>query len=350
MTMTSDATHFWATLMKTHPQRVRFSRADLLEAFGQAFPHSQGDLNQRERLAAILRSLAEAGYVRLPRESNRRGYDHSERTPLPRFVNRLNSRKAIRKATYWRPELAFAQNLPGIWHEELVAIQNWLRKRGGETQYVALRERSVEIFGDEKRLDGMLGTKLFAGGRLSLDLLKCYLPTVPIYVEAIETDQHVRPLLVIENHTTFDTIRRWNQHHKRYSAVAFGSGTAFISSCSSLRPNLQQQGCSGVVLYFGDVDPKGLWIPVRSSQESGIEIRPERTLYELLFRKARDRFIVARDPFPFEADLLEWLPQNLREEAAQCFNRGRRLPQEFLSICDLGVESQEPPPGFASQD
>lgn len=348
--MTSDATHFWATLTDTHPKRVRFSRTELLEAFGHAFPHSQGDLNLRERLAAILRDLAGAGYVRLPTQSNRRGYDHSERTSLPRFVNRLNSRKATQKASYWRPELAFAQDLPSTWHEELVAIQNWLRNRGGEAQYVALRERSVEIFGDEKRLDGMLGTKLFAVGRLSLDLLKCYLPTLPIYIETIETDQHVRPLLVIENHTTFDTLRKWNQRHKRYSAVAFGAGTAFISSCSSLRPSLQQRGCSGVVFYFGDVDPKGLWIPVRSRQESGIEINPERSLYELLFRKARDQFIIARAPFPFEADLLEWLPQNLREEAAKCFNRGRRLPQEFLSIGDLGIESREPPPGFLPQD
>lgn len=339
--MTSDAEHFWATLTNTYPHRVRFSRANLLEAFGRAFPHSQGDLNQRERLAAILHDLAEAGHVRLPRQSNRRGYDHSERTPLPRFVNRINSRKAPRNPIYWRPELAFAQGLPVIWHEELVAIQNWLRKHSRETQYVALRERSVEIFGDEKRLDGMLGTKLFAAGHLSLDLLKCYLPTVPIYVEGIEADQHVRPLLVIENHTTFDTIRRWNQHHRRYAAVAFGAGTAFISSCSSLRRNLQQQGCSGVALYFGDVDPKGLWIPVRSSQESGIEIKPERSLYELLFRKARDRFIVGHTPYPFEPDLLEWLPQNLREETAQCFNRGRRLPQEFLSLCDIAGESQE---------
>lgn len=333
--MTSDASHFWATLMNTHPQRVRFSRTDLLEAFGHAFPHSQGDLNLRERLVVILHDLAEAGYVRLPRQSNRRGYDYSERTPLPRFVNRLNSRKAIPKSTFWRPELAFAQNLPGIWHEELVAIQNWLRNRGAEAPCVALRERSVEIFGDEKRLDGMLGTKLFAVGRLSLNLLKCYLPTVPIYIESIDADQHVRPLLVIENHTTFETLRKWNQHHRRYSAVAFGAGTAFISSCQSLRSNLQRQGCSGVALYFGDVDPKGLWIPARSSQESGIEISPEHTLYELLFRKARDQFLVAHDPFPFEADLLDWLPQNLREEAAQCLNRGRRLPQEILSICDL---------------
>lgn len=339
--MTSDAEHFWATLTNIYPQRVRFSRANLLEAFGRAFPHSQGDLNQRERLAAILHDLAEAGHISLPRQSSRRGYDHSERTPLPRFVRRISSRRAPRNATFWRPELAFAQNLPVNWHEELIAIQNWLRKHGGETQYVALRERSVEIFGDEKRFDGMLGTKLFAAGHLSLDLLKCYLPTVPIYVESIEADQHVRPLLVIENHTTFDTIRRWNQRHRRYSAVAFGAGTAFISSCSSLRRSLQLQGCSGVALYFGDVDPKGLWIPVRSSQGSGIDIRPERNLYELLFRKARGRFIIAHTPYPFESDLLEWLPQNLREEAAQCFDKGRRLPQEFLSFCDIADEGQQ---------
>ncbi len=347
--MTRDAAQFWAALVSAQPRRVRFSRTDLLEAFGRAFPHSQGDLNLRERLTTVLNELAEAGFLRLPKQSNRRGYDHSERTALPRFVNRLDCPRAAHKATFWRPELAFAQDLPGVWHEELLAVQNWLRNRSAGAQVVALRERSVEIFGDEKRLDGMLGTKLFAVGRLSLNLLKCYLPTVPIYIETIDTDQHVRPLLVVENHTTFDSLRKWNQQHRRYSAVAFGAGTAFISSCQSLGSSLQGQGCSGVALYFGDVDPKGLWIPVRASQESGIEISPERTLYELLFRKAREQFIVARAPFPFEADLLDWLPGNLREEAAQCFNRGRRLPQEIVSISDFGVESQEQSQGFPSK-
>ncbi len=348
--MTSDAAHFWAVLVSAQPRRVRFTRTDLLEAFGRAFPHSQGDLNLRERLTSVLNGLAAEGLLRLPKPSNRRGYDHSERTSLPRFVNRLDCSRATQKATFWRPELAFAQDFPGAWHEELVAIQNWLRNRGAAAQIVALRERSMEIFGDEKRLDDILGTKLFAAGRLTLDLLKCYLPTVPVYIEAIDIDQHVRPLLVVENHTTFDTLRKWNQRYRRYSAVAFGAGTAFISSSQSLCASLQSVGCSGVTLYFGDVDPRGLWIPVKASQESGIQIRPDHILYELLFQKAREKFIVARNPFPFEANLLDWLPENLRDEAAQCFNKGRRLPQEILSIWALGgVERQEQSPSFPSR-
>jgi hypothetical protein len=140
----------------------------------------------------------------------------------------------------------------------------------------------------------------------------------------------------VENHTTFDTLRKWNQKRRRYSAVAFGAGAAFISSCQSLRSSLQQQGCSGVALYFGDVDPKGLWIPAKARQESQIEIKPEEALYKLLFNKAKKSFIVPRDPFPFETKLLDWLPENLREEAAHSLNKGRRLPQEIISVWDCG--------------
>jgi len=63
---------------------------------------------------------------------------------------------------------------------------------------VALRERSMDIFGDEKYLDNMLGTKMFGVGRLTLELLRCYIPSVPIYSEAIEPGQVDRPLLVVE--------------------------------------------------------------------------------------------------------------------------------------------------------
>lgn len=335
MMISGEAARFWVALINANSHRVRFTRSDLLEAFGRALPHSQGDVNLRERLGEILNELAESGLVRLPRTSNRRGYDHSERTTLPRFVKRLDNAKETRKQVFWRPELAFAQHLPSTWHNDLLAVQNWLRNGGLDAPIVALRERSVEIFGDEKRLDAMLGTKVFAGGHLSLELLKCYLPTIPIYIEGISPDQTDRPLLVVENHTTFDTFRKWNKQHRRYSAVAFGAGTAFVSSCQSLRAHLTANGCSGEVLYFGDVDPKGLWIPLRAIQETGIEIRPERMLYDLLFRKARTMDILAHDPFSFDPDLVQWLQADLRGEAIRYLSIGRRLPQEILSFWDI---------------
>jgi hypothetical protein len=337
MSPNTQAAQYWEALLSVHPRRSRFSLDELLEAFRRAFPHHEADPNVRQQLAALLHQLAQDGALRLPKPTNRRAYDHAERTVLPRYVNRLDRVRPLAKPTLlWRPELAFARDVPEAWHDVLTAIQEWLRNGGTVARPIAIRERSVEIFGDEKFLDGMLGTQLFSPGRLSLDLLRCYLPSVPIYVETIDFDSKDRPLLVLENQTTFDTVRRWNQQQKRYSAVAFGAGTAFVASCRSLSDHLTTAGCSGTVLYFGDLDPRGLWIPVRAARESGISIRPEEHLYSLLFQKAHKKYLVQKVPFVYEPSLLDWLPANVREQAAQTLMQGRRLPQELITIYDLG--------------
>jgi hypothetical protein len=218
---------------------------------------------------------------------------------------------------------------------ELLDIQNWLRNGGTTAPFVALRERSVEIFGEEKRLDSLLGSQLFAPGRLTLELLRCYLPSVPIYIVTAPENEISRPLLVVENHTTFDTVCRWNEQQRRYAAVAFGAGSAFIAGCKSLRTHLVAPGCNGQVSYFGDLDPKGLWIPKRASKENGIEVRPDETLYTLLLSKGRISRVLNRESLSFEPTLLNWLPESLQTETLHHFKNGRRLPQELISLPDL---------------
>ena len=335
MSLKTQAGHYWSVLLSSHPQRSRFGLDDLLKAFRQSFPHQQGDLNARQQLADLLQQLAEEGLLRLPKATNRRAYDHSERISLPRYASR-NILQPLPKATrVWRPELLFANEVPDTWHDTLSLIQEWLRSGGTKAPPIALRERSVEIFGDEKYVDGLLGTQLFWPGRLSLNLLHCYLPSVPICVEAIQANGQKRPLLVLENLTTFDTLRRWNAQYQYYSAVAYGGGTAFVSSCGSLSSYLAGEGCSGQLLYFGDVDPKGLWIPVRASREIGKAIQADEGLYTLLFQKALRKPSVQRESLVYDPALLDWLPAALREPASQYFDSGRRLPQELISFHDL---------------
>jgi hypothetical protein len=332
----NDAQQFWDALRSTHPRRTRFALEHLLETFQRLFPHRHGDADVRIVLARLLGELEQSGAICLPRKSNRRAYDHSERTPLPKHIVRNDRPGRVKQAAVvWRPELAFASDFGSLWQAELLAVQEWLRNGGTTAALVALRERSVEIFGDEKRLDSLLGTQLFAPGRLTLDLLRCYLPSVPIYVVSLPQDGLPRPLLVVENHTTFDTLRRWNERSRRYSAVAFGAGAAFIAACESLRPHLAAQSCSGQLFYFGDLDPKGIWIPARASQDCGIEVHPDETLYTVLLVKGRKHRALPREPFAFESELLDWLPASLREEVGRHFRSGRRLPQELVALPDL---------------
>jgi hypothetical protein len=336
MNSNNDAQQFWDALRSAHPRRMRFALEHLLEGFRRVFPHRHGDTDVRCVLALLLGELEQSGAIRLPSKANRRAYDHSERTPLPKHVVRSDRPKQLKQlSVVWRPELAFASGFGPSWQAELLAVQEWLRNGGVSATPVALRERSVEIFGDEKRLDALLGTQLFAPGRLTLDLLRCYLPSVPIYAVWLSQDGLSRPLLVVENHTTFDTLCRWNEKRRRYAAVAFGAGAAFIAACESLRPHLAGPGCSGQLLYFGDLDPKGLWIPARASQDSGIEVRPDESLYTVLLAKGREHRALPRELLSFDSSLMNWLPANLHEETGRHFRAGRRLPQELVSLSDL---------------
>lgn len=336
MNRSNDAQQLWDVLCSVHPRRTRFALEHLLEAFRRVFPHRHSDTDVRAVLAQLLGELEQSGTLRLPKKANRRAYDHSERTPLPKHVIRSDRPIQINQSkVVWRPELAFATSLGPAWQTELLAVQDWLRNGGTTAASVALRERSVEIFGDEKRLDSLLGTQLFSQGRLTLDLLRCYLPSVPIYVVSLPPDDSRRPLLVVENHTTFDSLCRWNEKSRRYSAVAFGAGAAFIAACESLRPHLSAPGCSGQLLYFGDLDPKGLWIPARASLESGLAVQPDESLYALLLAKARKHRALPTQPISFEPVVLDWLPAALREETVRHFASGRRLPQELASLPDL---------------
>ncbi|HRZ58436.1 MAG TPA: hypothetical protein P5525_23600 [Candidatus Paceibacterota bacterium] len=336
MNRSTDAQQLWDALLMAHPRRTRFTLQHLLGTFQQVFPHRHGDTDVRAVLTRLLGELEKTGAVRLPSKANRRAYDYSERTALPKHIIRSDRPSRVKQTSIvWRPELAFASEIGPSWEAELLAVQEWLRNGGAAAASVALRERSVEIFGDEKRLDSLLGTQLFAPGRLSLDLLRCYLPSVPVYVVSVPEDGLLRPLLVVENHTTFDTLCRWNEKNRRYSAVAFGAGAAFIAACESLRPSLAAPGCSGRLLYFGDVDPKGLWIPARASEDCGIEVHPDETLYTLLLAKGRKRRVIAHDPLAFESELLDWLPATLRDEVGRHFRSGRRLPQELVALPDL---------------
>lgn len=330
--MTSrDAQRLWDALTGKDERRVVFKLEEIHAAFAIACPHLADQARAREHLSAILAELAAEKLLRPPATANRRAYDRAERIALPKTITRLDrGARPVQQAILWRPELGFAREIGALHRDELLAIQEWLRASGGSAPQVALRERSVEIFGDEKRFDALLGTQLFRKGRLTLELLRCYLPQVPIYVVPLHPAV-AGPLLVVENHTTFHTLCRWNEAHRYYRAVAYGGGAAFVASCLSLTQHLDDSDSTGELLYFGDLDPKGLWIPARAA-ENNLPIHPEAGLYRGLLHAAETNSRLPTRQFSFDPAVLEWLPPELRLPVARHFDEGRRLPQELLTL------------------
>lgn len=88
----------------------------------------------------------------------------------------------------WRPQLRWAADVRD-WSprrlRDLLAINRWL---GGADQLpvVPLRERSVQLFGDEKRLGALLSDpRLFGPDRLTLDLVRARRTSPPFIARTI---------------------------------------------------------------------------------------------------------------------------------------------------------------------
>lgn len=249
----------------------------------------------------------------------------------------------------WAPELAFlAGQPPGATHADALAIQRFLSNGGRSRCIVPSRERSIELFGDEKRLDALLKSPLFAPGCLSLDTLRCRSLAVPLALQDGPSGTFGRPCLVIENHHTWWSFCEWNARVGVYSAVVYGSGSAF--GREQVRFLIQECERWGTrdVHYFGDLDARGLQIPSIASVRAladGVRIVPAVSWIRQLLTRAEDANLPSGAPIIVSDSVLQWLPTRQQVAVRSWFARGVRIPQELVgtdSLAELkGVPSVE---------
>ncbi|WP_212761968.1 Wadjet anti-phage system protein JetD domain-containing protein [Nocardia uniformis] len=189
-----------------------------------------------------------------------------------------------------------------------------------------MRERSLEIFGDEKRLDALLATTLFAPGRLTLAALFAERIPPPLAYERVGTGGIV---LVIENSDTFESVRTaLTKDCGHVSYVVFGGGHAFAASVTRIAALDDVTD----IAYYGDLDRDGLIIPQRANAgalSAGLPpVRPAHGLYRLLLRRnLRGRSLGTMPTLDVER-CVSWLPENIRQPVAEVFLDGGRLAQE----------------------
>jgi len=89
-----------------------------------------------------------------------------------------------------RPELSWAGSfrLTPAEVEVLRHVDRFLRDLDLDEPVVPVRERSLELTGDEKQFDGLRGSRLFAPGRLSPALLRYEEVHPPFVYERVGPD------------------------------------------------------------------------------------------------------------------------------------------------------------------
>ena len=122
----------------------------------------------------------------------------------------------------------------------------------------------------------------------------------------------------------------------RYSAVVYGAGEAFRNTGQALRQVLMEVHGEGAE-YLGDLDPKGVGIPLefnRAMSDQGIAVRPALDLYRWLLANGTTR---EKPECRLASDVLaqEWLGPAMGAALAQRWQAGLWIPQESLGFEQL---------------
>jgi hypothetical protein len=317
------------TLRALHHKRITLDelRRCWLELHPEQLQHPERDA----LLLAELEKLARAGALALPARAS---YERRGNPCMPKFVTLANDAPKPAPENWesiaWVPELGFWTTLVRSELQTARAINTWLLHRRGRFRRVPLRERSLEIFGDEKYLDVRVRANALFGGQLPLSAIGAFIVPHPLPYRAIPAPEG--PLLVVENHHTYWSLAEWNLTTRRYAAVVYGSGQALGKEAAALEEVMRECAANGA-LYFGDLDPRGILIPLQFNSTSRLSLQPAVDLYRMALEMGVRRIGVTRMPGD-ETHASQWIAACAADLTA-LWNSGRWIPQESIGTEQL---------------
>ncbi|QZA82260.1 Wadjet anti-phage system protein JetD domain-containing protein [Deefgea piscis] len=315
--------------------RKRIVLDDVRRAFFVAHPETITAPNRNALLLERLRELEKACCIKLPAAGS---WEKVGNPPLPKWVQVTGMETSTPNfedyaSVAWVPELGFWPELKLPALETARLINDYLLSHRNKLRLVPIKERSLEIFGDEKRLDSLRtsGSATLFGGRLPLSVLGAFVVPSPLPYRM--SNVVGAPVLIVENHNSFWSFGEWNQHAKRYSAVVYGSGKAFQGSGNALEQVLIEVG--GVsAQYLGDLDPAGVRIPIefnRTRSSVSSMVAPAIELYRWLLENGHKR-VLCEQHNGLRSLAEEWLGNELGAELSELWISGHWIPQEALGF------------------
>jgi hypothetical protein len=318
-------------------RRKRKTLDEVRSAFFTLCPEQAANPERNSYLLAELSELVATNRIQMPAQSGG-NWEVRGIPPLPLWIQLVDEAPEPDLEDYsqvaWVPELGCWPELRPSSLDAAKAINSFLLKRRGTLTLVPIKERSLEIFGDEKRLDVLRNGDFLFGGRLSLATVGAF--AVPFPLAYRNSKVPGLPILVVENHNTFWSFGEWNETMKRYSAVVYGVGEAFRNTEAAVLQVLQEVGGVGVE-YFGDLDPTGVEIPVlfnRSVRNQAATVVPALGLYRWMLEFGCRRPLAGSVP-AMSPELHNWLGPNIGESMQKLWSAGSWMPQEALGIEQL---------------
>lgn len=315
--------------------RKRIELAQIKQVYFELLPEVRNHPERGALLLHALQDLSAAGTLALPAQAS---WEKVGNPPLPLWVTLIREREEVSREDFskvpWVPELGFWTELKPAQLVTAKSINEFLLRRRGSLMLVPIKERSLEIFGDEKRLDALrVGSTLFSG-RLTLSTLGAFVVPLPLPYRMAAAPG--KPVLVVENHNSYWSFGEWNQRAQRYSAVVYGAGEAFRSTGAALGQVLREVDGAGA-LYLGDLDPKGIGIPLDFNRSAGPDeprVLPAVDWYAWLLEHGHRR----EKPECQNAlcqTAIDWLGAELGSALSEAWLAGQWLPQEALGLEQL---------------
>jgi hypothetical protein len=321
--------------------RKRIVLSELRACFGEAFPEYRQAGDFEKLLLQNLDLLAGERVLRLPAARTRKHFEQCGPLRLPRWVMRLDP-PPVRPAKasegyHWLPELAeLAPRLRRPQQSDLLKINEFLIANRFLPHRVPVRERLLQIFGDEKRLSVRKGG-LF-GGKLACGVIGAYDPPLPFCAAGPVEAAPGRPLLVLENHHSFASFVAANDRFRWYSAVAYGAGHAFSKSARGL-DDVRERFQADRLLYLGDIDGRGLATPFciasTRAQLGLMPLEPARPLYAWLLEHGIRRPLPGKITSHAKTSVGTWIGGRDGERIAELWRNRQRIPQESLGLDQL---------------
>jgi len=326
--------------------RRRIGHDEIWRAFGEAFRDRPPGVEGRRWLLAALEELEQERMLRIPSSRSRR-WDRAFLPHVPISVDLSSPVEQPRDESWrmepWPIEMSWVPDLVRPTEEHLRflrAVRTGLRE-GRLREPVPLRHRSLQLTGDEKRLERYMATSLFGEGRLNAEMLGFYTVVLPLVWERVQPGGRV---IVFENKESFILARSVLQSlaNPPYDIVAFGNGQGIEQSVA----HLCTIGCAITTLdYVGDLDPPGLDFPTRAAavalQTGSLPpLRPAPGLHARMLRAAAalghaSGWDDKEGRRPLTSAAIEWLPADVRAAVLEMVAGGRRIAEEVLGPADM---------------
>jgi hypothetical protein len=294
-----------------------------------------------EQWLSILQNQQKISY-----SNNPQNYDLSAKIPLPYQIKVKIERnnEATDNNYVWSPELLPFVDKKGIkqkTEENLIKIDQFLKKNRSKLIEIPIKERSLQIFGDEKYLDSFIKNR--ENGTELLKILKCFHTYEPIHGKNFVSYLH-NSILILENRDTFYGFLKSQESMSKpyYRGVFYGQGGVILNSFHNIIKYLDE---STQVYYFGDIDKGGITIAVNlikawreMEPKRQIEIANEYYAKIIDFYQKSGFSILATSKMKPNLPLAQISKESLSifdsivsEKIWEIMSKKERIPQEFLN-------------------